>query len=101
VTDVRGRLHHVILDCSEPRVPAEFWSALLDQPVTYDSADFVVVAADGDHIGTGVPAGTGPSRPDLAVPQQIHLAVMVEDADPAGHPFCLIPRPAWAAPLPN
>jgi hypothetical protein len=38
------------------------------------------------------------------VPQQIHLDVMVEDgvfADPAGHPFCLIPRPAWAAPLPN
>jgi hypothetical protein len=20
-------------------------------------------------------------------------------ADPAGHPFCLIPRPAWAAPI--
>jgi hypothetical protein len=52
------------------------------------------------------------------VPQQVHLDIMVEDvaasgpralalgatkldgdhvyADPAGHPFCLIRRPAWA-----
>jgi hypothetical protein len=22
-------------------------------------------------------------------------------ADPAGHPFCLIPRPAWAPPIPD
>jgi len=56
------------------------------------------------------------------VPQQMHLDVMVEDveaaaprvlalgarrldgdvfADPAGHPFCLIRRPAWAPPLPE
>jgi hypothetical protein len=59
--------------------------------------------------------------PDPAVPQQMHLDVMVEDvaaatpevlalgatkldgdgvfADPAGHPFCLIRRPGWAPPL--
>jgi Glyoxalase-like domain len=50
----------------------------------------------------------------------MHLDVMVDDvatagaaaealgarrltesvfADPAGHPFCLIPRPSWAAPV--
>ena len=66
-----------------------------------------------------------PSWPDPAVPQQMHLDVMVDDldaaeaavlgarraaadragavsrvfADPAGHPFCLIPRPAWAEPV--
>ncbi|MBB4693934.1 hypothetical protein BKA14_004082 [Actinoplanes abujensis] len=55
------------------------------------------------------------------MPQQMHLDVMVDDlavatdavlalgalplrgdhvfADPAGHPFCLIPRPGWAAPV--
>jgi hypothetical protein len=22
-------------------------------------------------------------------------------ADPAGHPFCLIPRPKWAPPIPS
>ncbi|MGH3409593.1 MAG: VOC family protein, partial [Streptosporangiaceae bacterium] len=63
-----------------------------------------------------------PTWPDPAVPQQFHLDVMVEDvaaagpgvlalgaskldgegvyADPAGHPFCLIPRPGWAPPIP-
>ena len=56
-------------------------------------------------------------------PQQMHFDVMMEDvtasgprmlaldarklggegvyADPAGHPFCLIPRPAWAPPIPS
>ncbi len=63
--------------------------------------------------------------PDPDRPQQFHLDVMVDDvdaaeprvlalgaqrltepgddnrvyADPAGHPFCLIPRPAWAPPI--
>jgi Glyoxalase-like domain len=61
-----------------------------------------------------------PTWPDPAVPQQIHLDIMVDDvaaaaprvlalgarrlaadvyADPAGHPFCLIPRPFWADPI--
>lgn len=97
---MHGRLHHVILDCPEPREPAEFYSALLGQPVTYDRA---------------------PTWPDPTIPQQIHLDVMVENlaeaepfvlglgatslagdgvfADPAGHPFCLIAKPGWAPPL--
>ena len=70
-----------------------------------------------------------PDWPDPAHPQQLHLDVMVDDpdeaeplvlalgarrlaapdsasgsgarvyADPAGHPFCLIPRPSWAPPV--
>ena len=65
---------------------------------------------------------------DPARPQQLHLDVMVDDvaaahaqvlelgarrltttppgagagdvyADPAGHPFCLVPRPGWASPV--
>lgn len=68
-----------------------------------------------------------PNWPDPARPQQMHLDVMVDDldeaeprvlalgarrlvgpisdsasrvfADPAGHPFCLIPRPSWAPPV--
>jgi hypothetical protein len=107
-------------------VLAEFWSALLDQPITFDSADFVVVSADDTTSGLAfqrAPDHRAPTWPDPAVPQQIHLDVMVEDvaaatpvalglgairlddggvfADPAGHPFCLIPRPAWAPPLPD
>ena len=62
---------------------------------------------------------------DPNFPQQLHLDIMVDDvsqdepevialgarrlpapsatshmfADPAGHPFCLIPRPRWAEPI--
>jgi hypothetical protein len=61
-----------------------------------------------------------PQWPDRERPQQCHLDVMVDDIDtaeplvlalgakrlsehvfedPAGHPFCIIPRPSWAAPV--
>jgi catechol 2,3-dioxygenase-like lactoylglutathione lyase family enzyme len=120
-----GRLHHVIIDAPDPAALAVFWSALLGQPVTYRSADFVVVAPDDTTSGLAfqrAPDQRPPTWPDPAVPQQIHLDVMVEDpdtaapevlalgatrldgehvyADPAGHPFCLIPRPRWAPPIP-
>jgi catechol 2,3-dioxygenase-like lactoylglutathione lyase family enzyme len=123
-----GRMHHVIIDCPEPAVLAEFYSELLGQPVTYSSEDFVVVAASDRTSGLGFQLATDyrpPTWPDSAVPQQIHLDVMVDDvdaaaeralaigarrlgppgeganvfADPAGHPFCLIPRPSWAPPV--
>jgi catechol 2,3-dioxygenase-like lactoylglutathione lyase family enzyme len=73
------------------------------------------------------PGNRAPTWPDETVPQQFHLDVMVDDldeaaervlaigarrlepnnadqhahvfADPAGHPFCLIPRPGWAPPV--
>lgn len=121
-----GRLHHVIIDAPDPAALAVFWSALLGQPVTYRSADFVVVARDDTTSGLAfqrAPDQRPPTWPDPAVPQQIHLDVMVEDpdtaaprvlalgatrldgehvyADPAGHPFCLIPRPRWAPPIPS
>jgi catechol 2,3-dioxygenase-like lactoylglutathione lyase family enzyme len=120
---MRARLHHLIIDCPDPRALAAFWSALLEQPVTYDSDDFVVVAASDRASGLGfqlAPDHVAPTWPDPAVPQQLHLDVMVEDpaasgpevlalgarhlagdvyADPAGHPFCLITRPSWADPL--
>ena len=73
------------------------------------------------------PGNREPTWPDNEVPQQFHIDVMVDDldvaagralaigarrlqasgpdqhafvfADPAGHPFCLIPRPGWASPI--
>jgi catechol 2,3-dioxygenase-like lactoylglutathione lyase family enzyme len=120
---VIGRLHHVILDCPDPLRLAAFYSRLLGQPVTYRSDDFCVVARDEHTSGLGfqlAPAHVGPTWPDPNVPQQMHLDVMVDDvskaraevvdigarhlsgdvyADPAGHPFCLISRPSWAAPI--
>jgi len=116
---VLGRLHHLVIDCPDPRALAAFWSALLEQPVTYDSDDFVVVAASDTTSGLGfqlAPDHRPATWPDPAVPQQMHLDVMVEDLDaaepevlalgatkhehqpgtsfrvfldPAGHPFCL------------
>ena len=120
---MRGRLHHLIVDCPEPAALARFYSALLGQPVTYESDDFVVVSEDDTTSGLAFQLAADhrpPTWPDPAVPQQMHLDVMVESvadatphvlslgavqlaegvfADPAGHPFCLIPRPGWAEPL--
>jgi len=120
-----GRAHHVIYDCPDPDRLAEFYAALLGMPITYRDADFVVVAPDDTTSGFAfqrVNDHQPPDWPDPAKPQQVHLDVMVDDvlaaqplvlalgarrlpagehvyADPAGHPFCLIPRPAWAAPI--
>jgi catechol 2,3-dioxygenase-like lactoylglutathione lyase family enzyme len=120
-----GRAHHVILDCPDPAALARFYSELLGLPVTFASPDFVVVARDEHTSGFAfqlAPDHRRPSWPDPDVPQQVHLDVMVDDleiataqvltigarpldggdhvfADPAGHPFCLIPRPGWAEPV--
>ncbi len=123
-----GRMHHVVIDCPDPAALAAFYSELIGQPVTYTSEDFVVVAASERASGLAFQLAPGhrpPTWPDDAVPQQFHLDVMVDDvaaaaervvaigatklevtaegvnvyADPAGHPFCLIPRPGWAPPV--
>jgi catechol 2,3-dioxygenase-like lactoylglutathione lyase family enzyme len=120
-----GRLHHVVLDCPDPVSLASFYSQLLGQPITYQSDDWVVVAANDQSSGLAFQLAVDhepPTWPDPRVPQQFHLDIMVEDpssagprvvrlgatrlkggenvyADPAGHPFCLIRRPSWATPI--
>jgi catechol 2,3-dioxygenase-like lactoylglutathione lyase family enzyme len=122
---VIGRPHHVVIDCPDPHALAAFYSELLGLPVTYESPGFVVIAVNDHTSGFAfqqVADYVPPSWPDPAQPQQFHLDVMVDDldvadpqvlalgarrlpqgdhvyADPAGHPFCLIPRPGWAAPI--
>jgi catechol 2,3-dioxygenase-like lactoylglutathione lyase family enzyme len=121
-----GRLHHVVLDCSDPAALAAFYSELLELPVTYRSDDWVVVSASEQASGLAFQLAADhhpPTWPDPAIPQQFHLDIMVEDvaasgprvlalgavkldgedvyADPAGHPFCLIRRPGWAPPIPS
>jgi len=120
---MRGRLHHLIVDCPDPAELGRFYSALLGQPITYASDDFVVVSENDTTSGLAfqlAPDHRPPTWPDPAIPQQMHLDVMVEDvdeatphvlglgavqlaggvfADPAGHTFCLIPRPHWAEPI--
>lgn len=120
-----GRLHHVVVDCPDPGALAGFYSELLGLPVTYRSADWVVVSEDDTTSGIAFQLAAdhrAPRWPDPDHPQQLHLDVMVDDldvadlqvvdlgarrldggdhvyADPAGHPFCLIRRPAWARPV--
>jgi catechol 2,3-dioxygenase-like lactoylglutathione lyase family enzyme len=125
---VIGRLHHVIVDCPDPAALAGFYSELLGLPITWQEPDFAVVSASDITSGLAfqlVPDFQPPRWPDPARPQQMHFDVMVDDvgaagprvlalgarrleggdpgsavyADPAGHPFCLIPRPRWAAPI--
>jgi catechol 2,3-dioxygenase-like lactoylglutathione lyase family enzyme len=125
IVSVIGRMHHVVLDCLDPDALAAFYSALLGLPVTYRDDDWVVVAPSDKSSGLAFQRAADfqpPTWPDPAVPQQVHLDVMVEDpaaaaprvlalgaakldgrnvyADPAGHPFCLITRPKWAPPIP-
>ena len=120
-----GRLHHVVIDCPDPATLASFYSELLGLPVTYRADDWVVIAVDDTTSGIAfqlAPDHRAPDWPDPARPQQCHLDVMVDDvrlaepmvvalgarrlpgghhvyADPAGHPFCLVARPGWAAPI--
>ena len=123
-----GRLHHVVIDCPDPTALAAFYSELLGLPVTYRSDDWVVIAQNDTTSGIAFQRARDhqpPQWPHPARPQQLHLDVMVDDvdaaeprvlglgarrlarpdaesrvyADPAGHPFCLIPRPAWAPPI--
>ena len=121
-----GRLHHVVLDCPDPAALGAFYSELLGQPITYQSDNWVVVAANDTTSGLAfqlAPDHRPPTWPHPEVSQQVHLDVMVEDltaaepwvlalgakkldgenvyADPAGHPFCLIRRPGWAPPIPT
>jgi catechol 2,3-dioxygenase-like lactoylglutathione lyase family enzyme len=122
-----GRLHHVVIDCADPRALGRFYSDLLGLPITFDDGDWVVVARNDTTSGLAfqrAPDHQPPEWPDPSRPQQLHLDVMVDDlnlaeaavldlgarrltegarppvfADPAGHPFGLIPRPAWAPPI--
>lgn len=120
-----GRVHHVVLDCPDPLALATFYSELVGLPITYTSADWVVIAVNDTTSGYAfqrAPDHRPPRWPDPEAPQQFHLDIMVEDpaaaepavlalgarkladtvyADPAGHPFCLIPRPHWAPPIPG
>lgn len=124
-----GRLHHTVIDCPDPSALAAFYAELIGLPVTYRSDDWVVIAENDTTSGIAFQRVSGyqpPRWPDPRYPQQVHLDVMVDDvdaaeplvtrlgarrlptpaagashvfADPAGHPFCLIPRPGWAPPI--
>ncbi len=108
----------VALDCREPLVVAEFYSALLDLPVERAEEEWVQLAPVGgvalafqlapDHVPPQWPGAEHPQQvhldvdvPDLDVAEQQVLAIGARKhehqpgttfrvfLDPAGHPFCL------------
>ena len=115
----------MVIDCPDPARLALFYSELLGLAVTYRSDDWVVISEDDHTSGfafQSAPDHRPPDWPDPRRPQQMHIDVMVDDvdraaqqvlelgatpllegdhvfADPAGHPFCLIPRPGGARPI--
>lgn len=114
-----GTLWSVTLDCAEPGPLAQFWAAMLDGTVAFESDGFVAVETPG---GTWVGAYKiddyePPRWPESGGNKQFHLDLAVSDLDtaekaaealgavkaghqpnadtfrvlfdPAGHPFCL------------
>jgi hypothetical protein len=62
-----GRLHHVVLDCPDPRALASFYSTLLGDPITYVSDDWVVVSTSSQASGLAfqlAPDHRPPTWPD-------------------------------------
>ena len=114
-----ARFPGFVIDCPDAAELANFYGALLDWSVKVDDdgswAD--IRSGDGQVISfQGVDDYVPPAWPSQAVPQQMHLDVIVDDldvagaatielgateaenqpgtkfrvfVDPAGHPFCL------------
>ena len=112
-----ARFPSFVIDCPDPGALATFYGAMLDWKVDV-SSDWAEVRADhGQCISFQQVADYNPPDwPNQAVPQQMHLDVIVDDLDvgeaavlalgatrhdhqpgtsfrvfldPAGHPFCL------------
>jgi hypothetical protein len=108
----------VTLDCADPQPVAQFWAAMLDGEVVFETARAIGVRAEQVWLSAmRVDGYRPPTWPDDAVPKQIHLDLGVDDLegavaaaealgavpaefqpapearrimlDPAGHPFCL------------
>ncbi|HEX4290319.1 MAG TPA: VOC family protein [Trebonia sp.] len=112
-----ARYPSFVIDCADPQALATFYGALLDWKVELkdDWAD-IRGGAESCISFQQVEGYAPPDWPTQALPQQMHLDVMVEDLDtaeaavlelgatkhafqpgttfrvfldPAGHPFCL------------
>ncbi len=111
----------VVLDTPAPRELADFYCALLGWQIARTDDDWVTIRPEeGATYGLAfqlAPDHVPPTWPDIAVPQQFHLDVNVQDVDaaerqvlalgatatgmpgtdekfrvyldPSGHPFCL------------
>ncbi|MEU4688949.1 VOC family protein [Actinoplanes sp. NPDC023714] len=112
-----ARFPSIVIDCADPGAVARFYGAMLDWKVDASDHWADVRANHGQCLSFQKVDGYRPPEwPDQAVPQQMHLDVMVDDLDegeaavltlgatkhphqpgttfrvfldPAGHPFCI------------
>jgi hypothetical protein len=119
-----AKLSATVLDCREPRVLAEFYSALTGAPIERTDEDWYQLATEPGGVPLAfqqAPDHVPPQWPGSTQPQQFHLDFDVPDLDvgeaqvlaigarkhehqpgttfrvyldPAGHPFCLCLDPA-------
>ena len=118
---VIGTFNCLVIDCPEPRTLARFYEALLGLSRVEDGDEWVTLGTSEQppRIAFQQVAGfAAPDWPRSAIPQQMHMDVLVLNldvaqvavlslgakllegsdkpigyrvyADPAGHPFCLV-----------
>jgi predicted enzyme related to lactoylglutathione lyase len=112
----------VNLDCDDPRALAEFYHRVLGWEITHSEDAYAMISDGTTSIGFGRVDDHRPPRwPDDESPKRYHLDLYVDDldkaevrcrelgatvpgfqpggerwrvlSDPAGHPFCICPKP--------
>jgi predicted enzyme related to lactoylglutathione lyase len=77
-----GTLRSIVVECADPAPVAEFWSAVLDQPLVQRDDDWWALEdrSDGSRLTFQVVAGHQPPVwPGEHGEQQIHLDIKVDD----------------------
>ncbi len=111
------------IDCPDPVELAAFYGAVLGWQITHSQDEYAMISDGHTSIGFGRVEGYVPPQwPDTSGTKRYHLDLYVDDLtraeaayhglgattpqfqpgagrwrvllDPAGHPFCLCPRPA-------
>jgi hypothetical protein len=72
-----SRFYQLIIDCHDPHAQARFWSAVLGQPILYETDDEVIVGADKDTY-PGLCFGVAPEA--KTIKNRLHI-----DLDPDDH----------------
>jgi catechol 2,3-dioxygenase-like lactoylglutathione lyase family enzyme len=65
-----GRMHHVVIDCQDPAALAAFYSELLGLPITYRSAEWVVIAPNNTTSGVAFQLASDHQPPEWPNPDR-------------------------------
>jgi hypothetical protein len=74
----RSRLYAIVIDCRDVKAQAQFWSAVLQQPITYEADDEVVVSA---HEGAEPELIFGAVPEGKTVKNRLHIDLAPDDRD--------------------